>query len=206
MLNLILDIDETLVHSIPAESFNVKLPAKPDFYFTIEGIYYFVYKRPGLDQFLEYAFKNFNISIWTAADKEYAKMIIKNILTKSQIRKLHFFYYRSNCVNNRRGFVKPLNRIFESKEITYIKEKNTIMLDNSPHALQLNLKNTIIAPDYADNNLKTDRFLFALTNEFKKGFPKTSVYRYIAQKNTIIIRSKLLSNDQMTTLVKIANT
>ena len=38
--------------------------------------HYKVFERPGLQEFLDYLFANFNVSVWTAASKSYALFII----------------------------------------------------------------------------------------------------------------------------------
>jgi TFIIF-interacting CTD phosphatase-like protein len=51
--------------------------------------------KPYLDEFLNYAFENFDVAIWTAAGSEYAEEILKGIgLDKS---KLKFLYTQENC-------------------------------------------------------------------------------------------------------------
>jgi len=92
---LILDIDETLIHT---DTVPLEYEKHLDFDFKFKGVgnsLYYVKKRPYLDEFLNYAFENFDIAIWTAAGAEYADEILKAIgLDKS---KLKFFYTQENC-------------------------------------------------------------------------------------------------------------
>ena len=93
---LILDIDETLIHT---DSAPIEYEKQLDFDFKFKGnsskSLYYTKKRPYLDEFLNYAFENFDVSIWTAAGDEYAEEILKGIgLDKS---KLKFFYTQENC-------------------------------------------------------------------------------------------------------------
>jgi Dullard-like phosphatase family protein len=93
---LILDIDETLIHT---EKFPTNYLEKGEFDFKYQSLNkeyeYFTIKRPFLDEFLKYALDNFNIAIWTAAGKDYAENVLKNIgIDKS---KLDFFYTEENC-------------------------------------------------------------------------------------------------------------
>jgi RNA polymerase II subunit A small phosphatase-like protein len=93
---LILDIDETLIHT---DSVPLEYEKQLDFDFKFKGnsskSLYYTKKRPYLDEFLNYAFENFDVAIWTAAGDEYAEEILKGIrLDKS---KLKFFYTQENC-------------------------------------------------------------------------------------------------------------
>ena len=38
---------------------------------------YIICERPHLSDFMDWLFKNFNVSVWTAASKDYALFIIK---------------------------------------------------------------------------------------------------------------------------------
>jgi RNA polymerase II subunit A small phosphatase-like protein len=93
---LILDIDETLIHTDTAP---LEYEKHLNFDFKFKGnnskSLYYTKKRPYLDEFLNYSFENFDIAIWTAAGAEYAEEILKGIgLDKS---KLKFFYTQENC-------------------------------------------------------------------------------------------------------------
>lgn len=93
---LILDIDETLIHTDTAP---LEYEKYLNFDFKFKGnnskSLYYTKKRPYLDEFLNYAFQNFDIAIWTAAGVEYAEEILKGIgLDKS---KLKFLYTQENC-------------------------------------------------------------------------------------------------------------
>ena len=88
--NLILDLDETLISAVSEEEYNPKKhdKKKAKFRFKYMDSYYTVFYRPGLDKFLRYIFKNFNVSVFTAASKDYALFIIENIaLEKSSTYK-----------------------------------------------------------------------------------------------------------------------
>ena len=67
---LILDIDETLIYSSDKQ-----LDRIPDFKLDE----YFVYIRPGLEEFVLGCSKLFSLAIWTASSSEYAREVIKNV-------------------------------------------------------------------------------------------------------------------------------
>ena len=96
--NVILDLDNTLICAQHSKS-----KREPDFEIKVGNEHYYVYKRPGLDRFLNEIFDcSKSVSIWTAATKDYCNQIVKNIFTvwifsmglKSAIQVGHPSYYK----------------------------------------------------------------------------------------------------------------
>ena len=78
MINILLDLDQTCISAESLDGdepeFNYQNPkhlkkAQKYRYEDMDG-YYMVFERPGLQEFLDFLFKNFNVSIWTAASKD----------------------------------------------------------------------------------------------------------------------------------------
>ena len=90
---LILDLDETLIHSSEEKIKGVN----PDFCVG----HFFVYKRPHLDDFLKFCNKHFKLAVWSSATDNYVKEIVKNIFPTDI--KLEFIWGRDRCT-----FKKPL--------------------------------------------------------------------------------------------------
>lgn len=69
---LVLDLDETLIHSST-------FPPHPDVesFKNSQGLY--IYLRPGLKEFLNFAMQNFEVFIYTYGEKHYASEIIDQI-------------------------------------------------------------------------------------------------------------------------------
>jgi len=65
-LLLILDLDETLIHSS-----RVLLDPVHDF----EVLGYYVYKRPFLDEFIRQMGEHFQLAVWSAASAEYVEQV-----------------------------------------------------------------------------------------------------------------------------------
>jgi carboxy-terminal domain RNA polymerase II polypeptide A small phosphatase len=82
---LILDLDETLIHSSEHE-----LERAADFRVGS----YFTYKRPHLETFLGVCFEHFEVAVWTASTEDYASEIVKEIF---RTRTLKFFWSRERC-------------------------------------------------------------------------------------------------------------
>jgi TFIIF-interacting CTD phosphatase-like protein len=147
--NIILDIDETLIHT------SSKFQPDTAFSFKIEAETYFVSLRPNLRKFLQFCFTNFEtVSIWTAATERYAYAIMTRILDKRQQQKLRFFHTRKHLVD----YAKPLDLIFTRPDAIKmdIRPYNTVIIDDKIEASKFNLGNTIIVPPWCggpDTNL-----------------------------------------------------
>lgn len=120
---LILDLDETLIYSS-----EMLLEDEPDFRI---GIFY-TYKRPYLNEFLEFCFENFEVAVWTSSTRTYAKEILRNILNENQ--KLKFLYSRERCTFS---FDEELLENFYSKKLTKLRRRgvnleSVIVIDDSP--------------------------------------------------------------------------
>lgn len=119
---LLLDLDETLVHS----SFDEKHRDRADFTITveIEGTYMdvFVLKRPGVDQFLARAAELLEVVVWTASLAKYGNPVMDALDPDG-----HVFWrlFRDSCVSNGPQFVKDMSVIGRPAA-------STLLLDNSP--------------------------------------------------------------------------
>ena len=187
MVNIILDLDETLVHTIVSKTPRKDLErhASFSFQFSPQGDVYYVYKRPGLREFLDTVFTVFKrVGIWTAADRQYAKFIVKKIMTYQQIMKLDFIYSRDFCESDHIGVVKPLAKIYTA--VPLWRSDETIMLDNSPQVMKQNPRNGIVAPDYAEPHLDHDIYLPLLSDIFKESLPKCRVYQFVERVNHVM--------------------
>ena len=148
---IILDIDETLIHT---ESVPLEYEKHYDYDFKFKGLgksFYYTKKRPFLDQFLNYVFESFDVAIWTAAGEDYALEILKGInIDKS---KLKFFYTQENCTiklsydySDYYG-VKNLNKL---KKKGYNLDKVLIVDDKSETAVN-NYGNLIQVKPFTDD-------------------------------------------------------
>ena len=134
---LILDLDETLIHSsFQPLRFNNRI-IKPDISFKIFFNYkyheIFSYKRPFLSKFLKEMNKLFNIYIFTASIKTYAKPLVKLLDKHNYVMKK---FYRENCILSEGKYIKDLS-------LLKIKLNDVIILDNNPISYKFNKKNGI---------------------------------------------------------------
>jgi hypothetical protein len=139
-LNVILDLDNTLLCAVPFDyisSSTYKIYSEKlkytDFYFEEKPLYR-IYLRPYLEDFLDYLFDEFNVSVFTNAEKDYADFVIKNIIfgKSTQHRKLDFVFYRyhSNIAMQNYGKMKDLRLIWEMAHIYYFFPSNTVIIDD----------------------------------------------------------------------------
>ena len=136
---LILDLDETLVHSA-----FYPFQKKSDIILkiNIDGKNHIIHvlKRPGLDYFLDKISALFNIIIFTASLQQYAEPLI-NILDKENKFKRMF---RQNCEHKNGKYIKDLNQIGQNF-------KDIIIVDNNPNSYLNNQENGIPIITWYDN-------------------------------------------------------
>jgi len=145
---LVLDLDETLVHS------SFKPIPDPDFTVDIEldGAIHRVYvrKRPGVDHFLREVGKKFEIVVFTASLAKYADPLL-DVLDKDHV--VQFRLFREACVQHYGNYVKDLTHLGRVLE-------SSIIVDNSPFSYMFQPDNAIpIATWFHDKN---DRQLYDL--------------------------------------------
>jgi RNA polymerase II subunit A small phosphatase-like protein len=132
---LVLDLDETLIHASETELTSLKHD------FTWNN--FFVYKRPGLDEFLNSIKDHFKIGVWSSASDDYVGSITSNIFPESL--KLEFIWGRSRCTLKRD---LELDTYFFSKPLKRLKRKGyqlerILIIDDSAEKVKDNFGNAI---------------------------------------------------------------
>ncbi|EEB07302.1 NLI interacting factor family phosphatase [Schizosaccharomyces japonicus yFS275] len=117
---LILDLDETLVHS----SFKYFEPADFVVPVEIDGVMHEVrvVKRPGVDEFMKRMGELFEVVVFTASLAKYADPVLDKLDLHKVVRHRLF---REACSNYEGNFVKDLSQL--GRDLN-----GTIILDNSP--------------------------------------------------------------------------
>lgn len=140
-LNIILDIDETLLYFIKRCYFKHswdKLEENQKNQYRIidrpSGIFLI---RPHLEEFLEWCFTNCNVYLWTWSDREYAEGIEKMI--KCLSKELRNFKFTgifadedANASSKVHGNSKDLNHLWYTIKTKCMAECNTILIDDLP--------------------------------------------------------------------------
>jgi len=145
---LVLDLDETLVHSSfhPTAVFDFQIKVE------IDGIYHDVYvaKRPGCELFLEKAAEKYELVIFTASLAKYADPVIDAIDPKGTI---FWRLFRDSCEQAGSQYVKDMSILGRPAEIAMI-------VDNSPTSYLFQPEQGIPIESWFDD--PEDRELMAL--------------------------------------------
>ena len=203
--NIILDLDETLINANYIEDFDTEeykrlygdtlSQSQNPFEFKVMQDIYIVFKRPHLDQFLDYIFDNFNVSVWTAASKDYALWIVKNYIIKDTNRKLDFIFWSYHCTFSQtygKGS-KDLSLLWKNFQLSNYNKNNTIIIDDNPEVFNIQPGRVIPAIEFSifHYNLENDRFLLDIIpvlEEYKNipGIPKETI-EYFTEANDALV-------------------
>ncbi|MCR9200547.1 MAG: HAD family hydrolase [Planctomycetaceae bacterium] len=141
---LILDLDETLIHAVAA-------PLRRPHDFQVGP--WFVYKRPGVDQFLTRMATDFQLAVWSSATPDYVDAIVARLFGAEPA--LQFQWSRDRCTDRYdpeyqcRYLVKDLNK---TKRAGFPLER-TLMVDDTPSKLERNFGNAVyVLPFTGDPN------------------------------------------------------
>jgi len=170
----ILDLDETIISAEATEEYDFekyKNKSSKFRYKPMEG-YYIIFERPHLQEFLDFIFENFDVSVWTAATKDYALFIINKIILIKPNRKLDyiFFSYHCNISKKLKKGTKDLSMLWDVYKINGYNEKNTFILDDYDEVYKTQNSNCIIAEQFkfVNENSEKDVFLKKLKRKIKK--------------------------------------
>jgi RNA polymerase II subunit A small phosphatase-like protein len=149
---LILNMDETLLYATDQKLEERELDATIDFRF---GPYY-VYKRPGVDEFLARVSKYFQLALWSSGSDGYVRPIATAIAPECGWR---FVWARSRCTTH-----------YDSEWMTYMYQKNLkkvkrlgyelarmLIVDDTPYKVANNYGNAIYISPFEGGS--TDREL-----------------------------------------------
>ena len=170
---IFLDLDQTLISAEAYEEINAsgnrfKKKARRFKFEDMDG-YYIVFERPYLQIFLDYLFANFNVSVWTAASKDYALFIIdKFVISGKPERNINFIFFSYHCDISKKlkNGSKDLSIIWDVYEINQYNKNNTLILDDYDEVYETQPKNCIISPPFYFQNKGSER------DEFLKELPE----------------------------------
>ncbi|KAL9126336.1 MAG: hypothetical protein Q9217_004602 [Psora testacea] len=117
---LVLDLDETLVHS----SFKILHNADFTIPVEIEGQFHNVYviKRPGVDQFMKRVGELYEVVVFTASVSKYGDPLLDQLDINKVV---HHRLFRESCYHHQGNYVKDLSQV--GRDL-----RETIIIDNSP--------------------------------------------------------------------------
>jgi RNA polymerase II subunit A small phosphatase-like protein len=143
---LILDLDETLVHSsFHSVDCDFEIPV------DIEGIVRTIYvaKRPHVDEFMKACGELFEVVVFTASLAKYADPLL-DLLDIHKV--IDHRLFRESCTPHNGAYVKDLYRI--GRPLT-----QSIIIDNSPHSYAFNPQNAIPCESWFDDRSDTELLL-----------------------------------------------
>lgn len=139
-VTLVLDLDETLVHSTVEHCDDADFTF-PVFFNNKEHTVY-VRKRPHLQTFLEKVAQMFEIIIFTASQSIYAAQLLDILDPKKKI--ISHRMYRESCVFSGGSYTKDLS-------ILGVDLARVAIIDNSPQVFQLQINNGIPIQSWFDD-------------------------------------------------------
>lgn len=166
---LVLDLDETLIHA-SAE------PLSREGDFRVDS--YHVYLRPHLQEFLAFAFSEFDVGVWTSGGARYASDIVR-IVFKSAAP---LFVYSSRRCTLRRDFNSgeyvPVKRLAKLKSMGY-KMEHIIAVDDTPEKHKENYGNLVQISEYKG---ESDDAELPLLCEYLRGLAGESNIRAVEKR------------------------
>jgi RNA polymerase II subunit A small phosphatase-like protein len=131
---LILDIDETLLYATKDA-----LGRPADF-----AVYdYYIYLRPHLERFLQYAFERFRVAVWTSSGSLYAGEVVDLIFPSRDV--LDFFWTAERCAVR---FDPEYQEQYKLKQLKKVRRRGynlerVLVIDDTPKKHEQNYGNLI---------------------------------------------------------------
>lgn len=155
---LILDVDGTLVHVTENEPVSCR---PPDHTFYIGHCVFRLWKRPFLDQFLQWCFTHYRVAVWSAGVRVYVESILSLILPADA--SLQFVWCREKCTMLSKMYhymagpplihqVKQLKKVWRRKKYS---REDVLILDDTSSTYARNFGNAVPIQSY-DPRLDND--------------------------------------------------
>ena len=146
-MNVFLDLDNTIINALEEEEREkVPLDIQKRFdYKDMLGYGIRVFGRPHLQDFLDFLFDNFNVSVFTAAEQEYALFIVNNFLLTKPDRKVNYvlFRYHVDMGLTRYNAMKDMRLLWHVFKLPNVFPCNTVIIDDLKDVKEANPENTI---------------------------------------------------------------
>lgn len=136
---LVLDLDETLVHSSFQHVSNADYVIPVAMGDAVHNVY--VLKRPGVDEFIVEMAKYYELVVYTASLDRYADPLLDQLDVSKKIR---WRLFRESCVFHQGHYVKDLSLL--DRDLAH-----TIIIDNSEMSYMFHPKNAIGCTSFIDD-------------------------------------------------------
>ncbi|KAJ2793799.1 Nuclear envelope morphology protein 1 [Coemansia guatemalensis] len=145
---LVLDLDETLIHSSPHGSYRAH--HRIEVVIDKVACLYYVYKRPHVDYFLRKVSEWYTVVVFTASLAEYADPVIDLLDTQGKF--ISGRYFRDSCVPHDSSYAKNLSAV--NLDLSQI-----VLVDNSPLSYFINPTNGIPIQPWINSDPKDEALL-----------------------------------------------
>lgn len=182
--NIILDLDQTIISAegqeeLKNDKIRKRITKFPQTTRHDMDNLYLVFERPHLQKFLDFLFKNFNVSVWTAASKSYALFIIKHIIMTKPDRQLQYIFYEDHCKisNNQTKKLKNLALLWEKYQIPNMNCDNTFIFDDNDEVFNSQIGNCLRAKPFFFKTLNSENedFLVQVSKLLQKNLNKNDI-------------------------------
>lgn len=98
LTHVLLDLDETIICSTHSE-----FPLETENYERVKHLTHYtnepftIFERPHLQDFLDYLFSHYKVSVFTASSKDYCLFIIDKFLLNKPERNIEFVFFSYHC-------------------------------------------------------------------------------------------------------------
>ncbi len=147
--HLFLDLDNTLLSAVPIKEITWDEPTldlATEFPFHNMEDYYLVFERPHLQEFLDFIFAHFDVSVWSAASKDYVLFIVRNVIEQKPGREVQYIFFSDHCDRCRgvkRDSIKLLDFLWDRFHLDGISPENTFIIDDNKKVAKHNPSNVI---------------------------------------------------------------
>ncbi len=173
-LNIVLDLDNTLIHSVETSNINSVPPIWKNKATKLIPGDFVTFRRPHLEKFLNFLFDNFNVGVFTAAAKDYATEIVWQFIQDKPGRKVDFLISRLDLEKSKQLYgsetMKKLNYIWDYLQVYDYYPCNTIIIDDNLYVKQSNYFNTLSVHPFfiTEDDSENDSTLLEAIDELKE--------------------------------------
>lgn len=158
---IILDLDETLVHTFSSTTGFDSASKNPNlknriFSFTLDGEFMWGFIRPFAHDFISLLQKYYNIGVWSAGLRDYVEKIVSILFVQPPV----FVWSREDCEDvylpseNQVVKKKPLTKLYN--HFPCLNRTNSLIIDDRDDVCDENTSNHIHIPSYELNQKKID--------------------------------------------------
>jgi hypothetical protein len=186
---LVLDLDNTLICSVPVSEFHkptvqakikaFKKESGPNYQHVYMPGAFHVYARPGLAEFISFAFQHFHIVIFTMASLPYAWFIIKHLILADKAserrKKILAVLTEPQCSLSQihakeKTSPKHLSWLFSQHPELNLDPRRTFFLDDLECVRKKNPQQAVYTPafDVLKPSAGHDRFMWEVQGELVK--------------------------------------